>query len=147
MRIFIDADGSPVVNLAIDIAQDYNLDVIIVKNYAHQIKSDYAEVISVDVSSDSADYYIVNHLEKGDIVVTQDYGLAALCLSKETYPINQNGLIYTEDNISGVLDRRYIHAKLRNEGMRHTNAKKRKVEDDRNFKLSFIELIENLINN
>ena len=67
MRIFIDADGCPVVDETINIAKKLNIPVVIVKNYAHVINSSYAEVVTVDLSSDSADYYIVNHMGKGEI--------------------------------------------------------------------------------
>lgn len=145
MKIYVDADGSPVVNIAVDVARDYELEIIIVKNYAHQIYSDYAEVISVDISNDSADFYIVNHLNKKDIVVTQDYGLAALCLSKGAYVINQSGFMFTEKNIDGMLNRRYIHRVLRDQGKNHSNPKKRKPSEDIKFENKFIELIENVI--
>lgn len=133
MRIFVDADGSPVVNISEQIAKQFNIEIIIVKNYAHQIYSDYAEVVTVDVTNDSADYYIINRLRKNDIVVTQDYGLASLCLFKKAIPISQNGLIFNENNIEGLLDRRFIFAKLRSQGKNHQNAKKRTKTDDKNF--------------
>lgn len=134
MKIFIDADGSPVVNIAVDLAKEFSIEIIIVKNYAHEIKDDYATVITVDIGPDSADYYIVNNVSSGDIVVTQDYGLAALCLSKQACPISQSGLIFTNQNIDGMLDRRYIHAKIRKAGKHHSNAKKRKPEEDLKFR-------------
>lgn len=145
MRIFVDADGSPVVNLAVDLAKEYGLEIMIVKNYAHEISDDYATVITVDIGADSADYYIVNKVEAGDIVVTQDYGLAALCLSKSAYPINQSGFVFTEDNIDGMLNRRYIHAKIRRQGKSHSNAKKRKTSEDLKFQKGLQTLIEKLI--
>ena len=147
MKIFIDADGSPVVSITVDIAKEFDIEVMIVKNYAHQIYSDYAEVVSVDVTNDSADYYIANRVNKGDIVITQDYGLAALCLTKQAIPINQNGFIFTENNIDGMLNRRYIHGKLRNEGKKHSNPKKRKPQDDLNFEVGLVDLINQLRNN
>lgn len=146
MKIYVDADGSPVVHLSVDIAKEYNLDIVIVKNYAHNIEDDYAEVVTVDIAQDSADYYIVNNVSKGDIVVTQDYGLASLCLLKNALSLSQNGLIFTEDNIEGLLDRRYIHAKIRSQGKSHSNAKKRKIEDDDNFITSLISIINNNTN-
>lgn len=142
MKIYIDADGSPVVDETIKIAKEHDIDVVIVKNFAHQIKSNYAEVVSVDISRDSADFYIVNNLNKKDIVVTQDYGLAAMCLSKEAIAINQNGLVYTKDNIDGMLNRRHLHQELRRQNKYMGKSKKRKKEWD----LSFKEQLEELIN-
>ena len=93
MKIYVDADGSPVVDISINIAKTYDLDIVIVKNHAHRIKDDYAEIVSVDIEQDSADFYIVNHISKNDIVITQDYGLAAMCLAKEAIVIHQNGFM------------------------------------------------------
>lgn len=146
MKIFVDADGCPVVEIAIKIAKEFSLEIVVVKNFAHRITDPYAEVISVDIENDSADFYIVNHLSKGDIVVTQDYGLAALVLSKGSYPINQNGLVYTPENIDGMLNTRHIHQQLRKAGVRHSNAKKRTKGNDDKFKISFRSLIESKIN-
>lgn len=142
MKIFVDADACPVVDLAIEIAKEYALEIIIVKNFAHIIKSSYAEVVSVDIENDSADFYIVNRLSKGDIVITQDYGLAALSISKEAYPINQNGLVYTPFNIDGMLNTRHVHRELRKSGKHHSKFKKRTRVDDDKFKMSFKRLIE-----
>lgn len=142
MKIFVDADGCPVVNIAIEIAKEYGLEIIVVKNFAHMIKSSYAEIVSVDIENDSADFYIVNRVSKGDIVITQDYGLAALCISKEAYPINQNGLVYTPFNIDGMLNTRHVHRELRKSGKHHSKFKKRTRENDDKFKKSFKRLIE-----
>src|SRR5690554_1784513 len=102
MKIYIDADGCPVVNFAVKIAREFKLDIIIVKNYAHDIYDDYANIVSVDISNDSTDLYIVNNINKDDVIVTQDYGLAALCLAKNAYVLDQNGLIYTKENIDNL---------------------------------------------
>lgn len=142
MKIFVDADGCPVVQIAIDLAKESSLEIIVVKNFAHRITDDYAEVVSVDIENDSADFYIVNHLSKGDLVVTQDYGLAALVLAKGAYPINQNGLVYTPDNIDGMLNTRHVHQQLRKAGKHHSNAKKRIKENDDKFRVNFRRLIE-----
>lgn len=142
MKIYIDADGCPVVNEAINVAKEYNIDVTIVKNYAHEINDSYATVISVDISRDSADFYIVNAVGKDDIVVTQDYGLAAMCLSKEAIPINQNGIIYTQDNIDGMLNNRHLHQQLRKQNKFYGKSKKRSPEADKKFIAGLRKLIE-----
>ncbi|MDR7870479.1 MAG: YaiI/YqxD family protein [Tissierellaceae bacterium] len=145
MRIFIDADGCPVVDIAINIAKEFDIEIVVVKNYAHVIKDPYATIVSVDISRDSADFYIVNAVNKGDIVITQDYGLAAMCLSKESIPINQNGIVYTQDNIDGMLNRRYLHQQLRKQNKFYGKAKKRSPEADKKFEYSFRKLIESLM--
>lgn len=146
MKIYVDADGCPVVDIAVSIAKEQGLQIFIVKNHAHNIEDSYATIVSVDISSDSADFYIVNHIGKGDIVITQDYGLAALCLSKKAYPINQNGLLFTEDNIDGMLNRRHIHRELRKQGKFHSKFKKRNPKQDNIFKINLRRLISQLGN-
>lgn len=142
MKIYVDADGCPVVNIAIKLAKEYGLEIIVVKNYAHRIVDDYAEIVSIDISRDSADFFIINKVNKGDIVITQDYGLAAICLSKSAIPINQNGLVYTNNNIDGMLNQRHIHRELRQQGKHHAKAKKRKLEANKTFENNFRRLIE-----
>jgi uncharacterized protein YaiI (UPF0178 family) len=144
MKIFLDADGCPVVSIAIDIAKEYKLEVVVVKNYAHEIMDPYATIISVDISRDSADFYIVNRIAKGDIVITQDYGLAAMCLSKEAIPMNQNGLVFTRDNIDGMLNRRHLHKELRKQNKYCGKAKKRSPEADMEFKRRLKELLDKM---
>lgn len=141
MRIFIDADGCPVVDITIQLAKEYNLEVIVVKNYAHEIKDDYATIITVDISPDSADYYIVNNLKKGDIVVSQDYGFAAMALSKEAICITQNGFIISSENIEGMLNSRHINQKLRREKQIYSKIKKRNPSENIEFENSLRNLI------
>lgn len=142
MMIFVDADGCPVVDLAISIAKKYNLHITVVKNYAVEINSDYAEIVTVDISRDSADYYIVNRIQKGDIVITQDNGLAAMCLAKDALCINQNGYIINSYNIDAMLNRRHLNQKLRREKNIYTKFKKRNPHANEDFKENFINLIE-----
>jgi hypothetical protein len=141
MKIYIDADGCPVVKLTIELAKKNSLPAVVVKNYAHVVDSDYAEVVTVDISRDSADYYIVNRLQPGDILVTQDYGLAAMALSKKAAILNQNGLIITDFNIMGLLDRRHVNQKMRKENRVYTKIPKRTREDDERY----IEALSHLI--
>lgn len=147
MKIFIDADGSPVVDITTNIAMEYNIELIIVKNYAHDIYNDYATIISVDIGKDSADQFIVNHAQENDLVITQDYGLAALLLSKQVKVINQNGLIYNNDNIDSLLNRRFLNARARSQNKRHSNIKKRSSLDDENFSKTLNSIILNEIRN
>ncbi len=142
MNIYVDADGCPVVNIAIDIAKEYGLGITVVKNYAHVITSDYATIITVDISRDSADYCIVNKMTSGDIVVTQDYGLAAMVLARGGISINQNGYIISQDNIDGMLNTRHINQKLRRQNIHTSKFKKRNSEADVSFDNGFRRLIE-----
>jgi uncharacterized protein YaiI (UPF0178 family) len=142
MKIFVDADGCPVVDIAIKIAKEYKLHIVVVKNYAVRIEDDYAEIVSVDISSDSADYYIANKIGRGDIIISQDHGLAAMCLAKGAICINQNGYIINNDNIDGMLNRRHINRKLRREQGIYTKFKKRNPQADVDFERTLRKIIQ-----
>ncbi|MDD4570222.1 MAG: DUF188 domain-containing protein [Tepidanaerobacteraceae bacterium] len=145
MKILVDADGCPVVDIAIKTAQSYDLEIIIVKNFSHELWDDYATIVTVDQSPDSADYYIVNHATKGDIVITQDYGLAAMALAKEALCINQNGLIISSKNIDQLLARRHINREIRRKHNKYTKFKKRELKQDTKFEHNLRYLIEKSI--
>lgn len=145
MKILIDADGCPVVDITIKIAKDYNIPITIMCDTSHIINKTGVETIVLSKGSDSVDFALVNKVNKGDIIVTQDYGLAAMVLSKGGYPINQNGMIYTDENIDKLLFTRHISKKIRNSGQRTKGPRKRTKEDDIKFKNSLIDLIEKTI--
>ncbi len=92
MKIIIDADACPVVDITVNVAKERGLECIIVCDNTHTIERDGATTIVVDKGADSADCRIANITEKGDVVVTQDYGLAALVIGKGGKALNQNGL-------------------------------------------------------
>ena len=145
MKILIDADGCPVVDITIKIGKDYNIPITIMCDTSHIINKTGVETIVLSKGSDSVDFALVNKVNKGDIIVTQDYGLAAMVLSKGGYPINQNGMIYTDENIDQLLFTRHISKKIRNSGQRTKGPRKRTKEDDIKFKNSLIYLIEKTI--
>ena len=133
MRILVDADGCPVVDIVIKVASLFNGEVILVTDTSHILYKDHAETIVVDKGRDSVDFALVNRLLSNDIVVTQDYGVAAMALAKKAYPINQNGLVFTEKNIDTLLLKRHISKEIRNAGGKTPNMKKRKKEQDIHF--------------
>ncbi len=141
MRILIDADGCPVVKESVRIAKEHGLECVIVADTAHRFESDYARVICVDQGADSADLRIANLCEKGDVVITQDYGLAALCLGKNAFVLDQNGMEINAFNIDSLLQSRYESKRLRNAGVRLKGPAKRKTQQTKDF----IEALEQLI--
>ena len=145
MKILIDADGCPVVDISIKIGKDYNIPIIVMCDTSHIINKTGVKTIVLSKGSDSVDFALVNKVNKGDIIVTQDYGLAAMVLSKGGYPINQNGMVYTNENIDQLLFTRHISKKVRNAGQRTKGPRKRTKEDDIKFKNSLIDLIEKTI--
>jgi uncharacterized protein YaiI (UPF0178 family) len=147
MKILIDADGCPVVDITIKIAKKFNIEVIIICDTSHVFNKEGVETIMISKGNDAVDFALVNKVNKGDIVVTQDYGLAAMVLSKQGYPINQSGLVYTSENIDQLLYTRHISKKIRNSGGRLKGPRKRQKEDDIRFGESLSILCNKLLAN
>lgn len=145
MKILIDADGCPVVDIAINLGKKYNIKTVIMCDTSHIINKVGVETVTLSKSSDSVDFALVNKVSKDDIIITQDYGLAAMVLSKGGYPINQNGLIYSNENIDQLLFTRHLSKKIRNSGQRTKGPKKRTKDDDIKFKEGLIYLIEKIM--
>lgn len=141
MEIYIDSDGCPVVDLTIKIAQENKIPCTIITDTAHIFNKEYAKTITVEKGADSADFKIANLVKENDIVVTQDYGLAAMCLSKNAKVINQNGLVYSDKNIDYLLMTRYIGKKARMSGIRTKGPKKRTKEQNKAFAKELQRLI------
>lgn len=141
MKIFIDADGCPVVDIAVRAARRCGIECTIICDTAHSIQREGADTIIVDKGADSADFSLVNLVGAGDIAITQDYGLAAMCLSKNAVAINQDGRLYTEENISGLLEFRAVSAKIRRSGGRTKGMPKRTPQQNKDFEKALNELI------
>ena len=131
MTILIDADGCPVVDLTLQIAKQFSVPVIILCDTSHQIEREGAQTLVFDKGADSVDFALVNRVKPGDIVVTQDYGLASL--AKCARVLNQNGLEYTAENIDTLMLRRYENKKLLRAGKHPKGSAKRTKEQDAKF--------------
>ncbi|WP_312286940.1 YaiI/YqxD family protein [Terrisporobacter sp.] len=140
MKILIDGDGCPVIDLTIKVSKQFNIDVIIMCDTSHVFNKEGAKTMVFSKGADSVDFGLINLLQKEDIVITQDYGLAAMAINKASYVINQNGLIYTNDNIDRLLYNRHISKKIRNSGGRVKGPKKRSREDNINFEKTLVEV-------
>ncbi len=144
MRILIDADGCPVVDIAVKIAKLNNIDCIILCDTSHVIEKDGAKTITVSKGADSVDFALVNMVQKGDIVVTQDYGLAAMCLARRVMPISQDGMVYDSGNIDALLMQRHTAKKIRMSGGRLKGNPKRTHDQNIAFEMKLNELITDL---
>lgn len=142
MKIVIDADACPVIDITLSMAKERNTECIIVCDNAHFIERENITTVVVDKGADSADIKIANTVTKGDIVVTQDYGLAALCLGKGAKALNQNGLIFTDKNIENLLHSRFIAKKARLQGKRTKGPSKRTAQNDADFIKALTVLLE-----
>jgi Uncharacterized protein conserved in bacteria len=143
-RLMIDGDGCPVVDSAVYVAREFGWKSIIICDTSHHFERQGAETVTVSKGPDSVDFALVNMLEPDDVVVTQDYGLAAMCLAKQAVPISQDGLIYSRDNIDGLLMARHTAKKIRMSGGRLKGPKKRSTERNTAFENTLRGLLAEL---
>lgn len=147
MKVIIDADASPVQKEVIDIAATYELPVVMVKSFAHfshEALSDHVTVHYVDKGAEMADYKIIALAQKGDIIITQDYGLASVVLGKGCYVLHHKGFQYTEKNIEQLLASRHANAMARRGGYRTKGPKPFTKEDREKFSTILIRLIKKI---
>ncbi len=143
MVIYVDADACPVIRQTEEIAEKYNIKTVLISDTNHILVSEYSKIITVDKGADSADFIIVNRCSKGDIVITQDYGVAAMVLAKGGYPIHQSGKWYTNKNIDSMLMSRHIIKKAKkSKSKNHIKGPKKRTESDN---VAFCESLERLI--
>lgn len=145
MKIYVDADACPVVGIVEKIAKEYGLPVTLLCDTNHVLYSDYSEVKVIGAGADAVDFALASLCHKGDIVVSQDYGVAAMVLGKGAYAIHQSGKWYTNENIDQMLMERHLSKKARRASSRNhlKGPKKRTGEDDQHFAESLTRLIEN----
>ena len=143
MHIYVDADACPVVGIVESLAEKYNIPVTLLCDTNHIIHSYYSEVITVGAGADAVDYKLISICHRGDIVVSQDYGVAAMALGKGAYAIHQSGRLYTDENIDRMLMERHLNKKARRSSHKNhiKGPKKRTEEDDERFAQSFEKMI------
>ena len=141
-QILVDADACPVKQIIVRLAKQRQIPVTMLIDTAHQLNDGYSKIITVDKAADSVDFALMGLLCRGDIVVTQDYGLAAMVLGKGARVINQNGMEYTNDNIDKLLMERHLSAKARRGGKHTKGPSKRTKEDDARFEAAFARLLD-----
>lgn len=144
MKIYVDADACPVVRIVENIAKEKQVPVCLLCDTNHVLQSDYSEIIIVGAGADAVDFKLISLVCKGDIVVTQDYGVAAMALGKGAYGIHQSGRWYTNENIDRLLMERHIAKTARRSSSKNhlKGPKKRTLEDDKQFEESFYRLLE-----
>lgn len=131
MKVLVDADACPVTDIAVALCVQYGITCLLFCDTAHELHRDGAQTIVVDKGADSVDFALVNRVEAGDIAITQDYGLASMCMAKGARALHQDGWAYTKENIDALLFTRHESGKYRRAGGRTKGPKKReKVQDD-----------------
>jgi len=146
MQILIDADACPVVQITEQIAKEFSIPVILLCDTNHILRSDYSTVKTIGAGADAVDFALINLCQRGDIVVTQDYGVAAMALGKGAYGIHQSGRWYTDENMDRLLMERHLSKKARRASNKNhlKGPAKRTAKDDQQYEQSLRRLIEKL---
>lgn len=143
MIIYVDADACPVVRIVEKVAKEMSIPVMLLCDTNHVLHSDYSDIKIIGAGADAVDFALVNLAKKGDAVVTQDYGVAAMALGKGAYAIHQSGKWYTNDNIDLMLMERHLSKKARRASSKNhmKGPRKRTAEDDERFEDSFRRML------
>jgi len=142
-HVYVDADACPVVAITVRLAKKRGLPVTLLCDTNHVLRDDYAQVRVIGAGADAVDFALINLCRRGDVVVTQDYGVAAMALGKGAYCIHQSGRRYTDDNIDLLLMERHLAKKARMAKSKHhlKGPAKRTPEDDARFETAFEALL------
>lgn len=142
MKVLIDADACPVTDLAVQLCKCYRIPCMILCDTAHQMHREGAQTLVFDKGADSVDFALANRAEPGDLVITQDYGLASMCLARKARVLHQDGWEYTEYNIQALLFQRSESRRYRASGGRIKGPAKRRPEQDAAFEKAMEQLLQ-----
>lgn len=145
MKMLIDGDGCPVVDLAVSLCREYEIPCFLLCDTAHRFQKEGAQTLVFDKGADSVDFSLVNRVSPGDLVVTQDYGLASMCLARRAKVLHQDGWLYDDTNIEGLLYVRHQSRKLRNAGVRMKGPKKRTAAQNQAFEACLRSLLQTAV--
>ena len=122
-------------------AQKQHIPLIMVADDSHLLEDDYATVIIVSQGADAADYKLIELASPGDLIITQDYGVASMALGKGAFALSNEGLIFTADNIDQLLFERYLGRRLRETGQKSPKHRPRSAADDQAFLHSLTSIL------
>ena len=145
MKVLIDADACPVVDITVKLCSKYHTDCTLLCDTAHTMHREGATTLVFDKGADSVDFALVNRVDSGDIVITQDYGLASMCLAKNARVLHQDGWAYTEYNIQALLFQRHESRKYRSAGGRVKGPRKRTSDQDKAFSAALETLLQQTV--
>lgn len=145
MKMLIDADGCPVVDIAVKLCLQHRLPCLLLCDTAHILQKDGAETLVFDKGADSVDFALVNRVQPGDIVITQDYGLASMCLARQAVVLHQDGWLYTLSNIDALLFQRHAARKHRAAGGRTKGPPKRTAQQNLSFEAALKALLQQTV--
>ena len=141
MRLLIDGDACPDRQKVIELALHYGVEVLLFIDFAHVIEDERIQIIMCEVGKDSVDQMILSYLQEGDLLISQDYGLASILIDKIFGIINPSGFRYTKWNIDTLMFQRHMSAKERASGKRTKGPKKREDNQDKIFR----EILEQIV--
>ncbi len=144
MKVLIDADGCPVVDTALGLCRKYHLACLLLCDTAHEFYREGAQTLVFDKGADSVDFALVSRVEPGDLVITQDYGLASMCLARQASVLHQDGWAYTQENIDALLLVRHDSRKHRSTGGRMKGPKKRTPAQNEAFAKAMEALLQKI---
>ena len=145
VKVLIDADACPVVDIAVKLCREYGIECLLLCDTAHEMYRDGAKTFVFDKGADSVDFALVQRVETGDVVVTQDYGLASMCLAKQAHVLHQDGWFYTQYNIDALLFQRHESRKFRASGGRIKGPHKRTKDQDDAFYNTLKTILQNSV--
>lgn len=148
MKIYVDADACPVVKQTEKVAKKWDIPVILLCDTNHVLTSEYSEVKIIGAGADAVDFALINLCKEKDLVVTQDYGVAAMALGKGAYAIHQSGKWYTNENIDLMLMERHLNKAARRASSKShlKGPKKRTQEDNERYEESIERLLCKITN-
>lgn len=145
LKVWIDADGCPVIQIVVQLCKEFQIPCNLLCDTAHELQHPGAQTLVFDKGADSVDYALVNRVAKGDLVVTQDYGLASMCLAKKCRVIHQDGWEYTQENIDALLLARHLSRKHRAAGNRTKGPGKRTAQQNASFEQALRGMLQNCV--
>lgn len=141
MKVLVDADACPVVDIAVSLCRQHQKECLLLCDTAHEMRREGAQTLVFDKGSDSVDFALVNRVTAGDVVITQDYGLASMCLARGARVLHQDGWEYTQYNIDALLFQRHASREYRASGGRTKGPSKRKITQDQAFSQALEKLL------
>lgn len=141
MRILVDGDACPNKQEIKELAVKYQKEMIVYMDYAHMIEDDDYQVVQCEIGRDSVDMVILSQIKAHDLLITQDYGLAGLVLSKGATVLHVSGMIIDSENIDSLLMSRYISAKQR-KANKHLKGPSKRTDE---IKIKFLKELENIL--
>jgi len=149
IKVLIDADACPrkVMEIVGEARDEFGYELVLVSSFNHRhTPGPGVRQIYVGDEDQATDLAVINETAARDIVITQDWGLAALVLGRGARAIDPNGRVFSEEKMEFLLEERHLKAKYRRSGGRTRGPSARKDEHDRRFRESFWTLLRNTAN-